>query len=161
MRTRLIQDHANKIEVVAKQLTVIGIYCRKDTWSTSNTFSGCNIHEGTITYNPNRVTLDRLIHEAGHIAVCPTRKLLSGWITTQESDEYAAIAWSYCMALALNLPLKEVFGIQFKELEQVEITMQLMDKKHPGINTLVRLKMLESVEAFPNLTKWLVDQDAN
>lgn len=81
-----------KTQEIIKQLKILGIECQENTWLSGGTFPGCTIQEGTLIYNPNRVTVEALLHEAGHIAVCPTRKFLSGWNINQDSNENAAIA---------------------------------------------------------------------
>lgn len=150
-----------KAQEIVKQLKILGIECQENTWLTAGTFPGCTIQEGTLLYNPNRETVEALLHEAGHIAVCPTRKFLSGWNINQDSNENAAIAWSYCAASKLGISLEEVFGVQFREIERMELPTQFKNKDHPGINLLIKLGMLATVEDFPNLIKWLVEQDAS
>jgi hypothetical protein len=152
------QENRAKIENLVLKLQAIGINYKRDEWTTSFGFPGLQINEGMLVYNPGKASLDALLHEAGHIAVCSTRHLLTGWNTTQESDEYAAIAWSYCMGLEFGVPVEEIFANQFSSLDKIAIPSALERKEYKGIGKLLELKMLDTISAFPVLNRYLVQQ---
>lgn len=138
---------------------------------SQNTFlPGIEIVEGAIHADENRLKYPGdLLHEAGHLAVCPAdkRKYLDADYISEEDDmgsEIAAILWSYAALNHLNLPSKVVFHSDGYRGASEWFIRNFTSGNYIGLPLLQWMGLCkkddeagDETEPFPHMIKWLRD----
>ena len=105
-----------------------------------------------------RKAYDAYLSSEEHFAGGPDNQLYRSIVN---SDEQAAIAWSYAAALEIKYDTHDLFvyTTSAKRVPYGEdgeyIYEDLSCNHHPGIHALHHSGMIESVMSFPTLTRWL------
>lgn len=141
---------------------------------------GAWIESETLWCEPTRLEcIGDLLHEAGHLALTPSRFRFL-WTRTEfdgdavqsiplllrcgqenplfrhliDGDEQAAIAWSYAAAISIGLEPTTLHLHQHFDGQWKEIVNALKVKRHAGVNNLQHVK-LTSRANFPQMVRWL------
>lgn len=141
------------------------------------------IDHGTLFYNPTHAKAANLLHEAGHIAVLPSKLradvgtdlddtfdrlegLMDEAFDPENPDspevrallqcgETEATAWAWAAGKAIGLPDALIIEDEDYDNCGADIRLALACNAYLGINGLVAGNMATSVRAYPTLTRWL------
>ena len=114
------------------------------------------VTRGTLLVNPARLTYPGdLLHEAGHIAVTdPAVRDTLETVADNQSEELAAICWSYAAARAIGLDPAIVFHGDGYRGNGPSLAMSFQMGVYLGVHLLVGYG-LTSNAAYPAMTRWL------
>lgn len=173
----------SNIQKAVNFLNGIGIKTVRGNVPNNSFIPGIKIWRGSLFYN-HRVKAADLLHEAGHIAVVPSkyRIFCTGdmdksyqriWkaaakngdtdpmnpICQQiiQASECEAIAWSWAAGTKARISARQIIpdDLRYFGGEGAEIRQHLAAKCHFGINGLRAAGMLESVKTYPQLARWV------
>lgn len=111
---------------------------------------------GTLLVDPARLTYPGdLLHEAGHIAVTdPAVRTTLETVADNQSEELAAICWSYAAARAIGLDPAIVFHSDGYRGNSASLAMNFQMGVYLGAHLLVGYGMTSSA-AYPAMDRWL------
>lgn len=175
-------DRNEALERTVAFLSEIGIAVQPSQ-SAKGFLEHIRISDGILLYNPDHATAANLLHEAGHLAVLPSRlrdtvnddlddtfdKL--GEIMDKEFDpnnpdspeirallqcgETEATAWAWAAGIAIGLPYEQIIENEDYNNGGENMRLALLCNAYLGINGLVAGNMLANVRSYPQLTRWL------
>ena len=114
------------------------------------------VTRGTLLVDPVRLTYPGdLLHEAGHIAVTdPALRTTLETVADSQSDELAAICWSYAAAHAIGVDPGIVFHGDGYRGNGAALAMSFQIGVYIGVHLLVGYG-LTSNAAYPAMERWL------
>lgn len=170
MKNKCTHFSSPDLERIAASVQAIGIPVRFAGLEDDHMLPGVKIDRGALVVDVDKLLYPGdVLHEAGHIAVLPPseRARIVGTLPENPGQEMAALAWSYGLAMAFDLPLEVVFHDAFKAngpwlretfssgatigapLLQTWDMTSLPDAP-PGF---------EHLPMFPGMAKWLRDEN--
>lgn len=155
---------------VVAAIEAIGIPVRSAALEDGLMLPGVKIDRGCLLVDEARLLYPGdVLHEAGHIAMLPPseRARIVGTLPEDGGQETAALAWSYGLAVAFDLPLEVVFHDAFKAggpwLREVFPAGGLLGTPLLQAWDMTRIPDappgFEHLPLFPKMAKWLRDQD--
>lgn len=170
MKTNWIEFSSPDLARIAAAIQAIGIPVRSGVLEDDIMLPGVRIDRGALLVDEDRLLYPGdVLHEAGHIAVLPPseRARIVGTLPENPGQEMAALAWSYAMAIAFELPLEVVFHDAFKAngpwLREVFSAGEIIGT--PLLQAWEMTRLLdappgfEHLPVFPRMAKWLRDHD--
>ncbi|AXK43857.1 hypothetical protein [Erythrobacter aureus] len=172
------------LEIAAEFLRSIGLDVVEQP-GAAGFLQGTAIKQGKLLYDPMKAEASDLLHEAGHLAVLPTRyrswaddNILQVQLDMMEevekqstnddfdpdapeiravmqAGECEATAWAFAAGLACGLPDETIIQDHEYDREGASVRAGLKANCYLGINGLVHGGMCENVRAYPTLTRWL------
>ena len=157
-------------QTIAAFLEEIGIELAAGQIGSETFLPGILVNQGKILIDEAKLKYPGdLLHEAGHIAVCPARwrSSLSGEVDLPNLNmdliEAQAIAWSYAACLHLNLDPKVVFHKDGYRGQSEGLLLSFRVGVYPGVSQLQAAGMAATNEMvrdlsalpYPHLLKWL------
>jgi hypothetical protein len=114
------------------------------------------VTRGTLLVDPARLTYPGdLLHEAGHIAVTdPALRATLETVADNQSEELAAICWSYAAAQAIGVDPAIVFHGDGYRGNGASLAMSFQIGVYVGAHLLVGYGMTTSA-AYPAMERWL------
>jgi len=114
------------------------------------------VTRGTLLVDPARLTYPGdLLHEAGHIAVTdPTVRTKLETVTDDQSEELAAICWSYAAAHAIGLDPAIVFHGDGYRGHGPSLATNFALGIYVGLHLLVGYGLTAST-TYPAMTRWM------
>ena len=173
--------HPEALEPVLTFLATVGIDCQAGKVAGDSFLPGVRIESGCLVYDPDQIiSPGDLLHEAGHIAIVPSRLRgqLSGNIDAClealdpdraiNHTDLMPIAWSYSAALHAGIDPRHVFdaaGYGADKGNDIALILnQLQMGLFPGISMLATLGLCSMPPPFgdgsdphpyPNMKRWL------
>jgi hypothetical protein len=155
---------------IVAAIQTIGIPVRSGVLEDDLMLPGVRIDRGALVVDEDRLLYPGdVLHEAGHIAVLPPseRARIIGTLPDEGGQEMAALAWSYAMAAAFDLPLEMVFHDAFKAggpwLRETFSSGESFGAPLLQLWCMTRVPIappgFEHLPLFPKMAKWLRDQD--
>jgi hypothetical protein len=153
-------------------LNGIGLQVQPGSVPADAFLPGVRLHRGTLVYDAAQLRWPGdLLHEAGHLAVTPSRlrPLLDGALDGDDGatpvTEVAAIAWSWAACVHLGLPAEVLFheGGYGGRAAALRLTFEM--GVYPGAHLLAEAGMTTmgatgaaaGVAAYPQMQGWLQD----
>ncbi|RYD15937.1 MAG: hypothetical protein EOP90_03805 [Lysobacteraceae bacterium] len=157
------------IERVVTFLRGIGLDIEPGVLDAPCFLPGVCIRRGAIVFDRTRLlAAGDLLHEAAHLAVTPARHrdALDGSVRPDQhhphGGEPEAIAWSFAAALAIDLPLEELFHARGYNGQAQALALTYAIGVYPGAAGLVEAGMAaatqarcDGVEPYPRMLRWL------
>ncbi len=154
-------DNTHLINTITKFLEQIGIPIQYTSIQESTFLPGINIDKGVLFIDQGKLKYPGdLLHEAGHIAVMTPkeRASISGNIEKHkpegESDEMAAILWSYAALKHLNLAPQIVFHPEGYKNDSEWLIENFENGQYIGLPLLEWMGLTDS-DSFPKMKYWL------
>tara|TARA_R100000005_G_scaffold96449_2_gene83427 strand:+ start:3123 stop:3599 length:477 start_codon:yes stop_codon:yes gene_type:complete len=154
-------DNTDLINTITSFLNEIGIPTKYESIQESTFLPGIKIDKGVLFIDQDQLKYPGdLLHEAGHIAVMTPgeRTEISGNIMEHkpdnESDEMAAILWSYAALKYLNLAPQIVFHPEGYKNDSEWLTENLEQGQYVGLPLLEWMGLTDS-DSFPKMKYWL------
>tara|TARA_R110001592_G_scaffold35397_1_gene120407 strand:+ start:1641 stop:2120 length:480 start_codon:yes stop_codon:yes gene_type:complete len=154
-------DNTNLINTIFSFLNGIGISTQEKRIQEPTFLPGIKIEKGILFIDRNQLKYPGdLLHEAGHIAVMTVeeRTIISGNIMEHkpdnESDEMAAILWSYAALRHLNLTPEIVFHPEGYKNDSQWLIENFEQSRFIGLPLLEWMGMTDS-DSFPKMSHWL------
>lgn len=175
-------DRATALERSVTFLREIGISAEPSA-NSKGFLDHIRIENGGLIYDPDHAMAANLLHEAGHLAVLPSKLrqeagpdlddafFLLGDMMEQTFDienpdspeirammqcgESEATAWAWAAGKAIGLPDERIIENQDYNNSGADIRIMLSMNCYLGINGLVAGNMATSVKTYPTLTSWL------
>ena len=137
-------------------LTDIGIPVEVTTLPADTFLPAMTVARGTLLVDPARLTHPGdLLHEAGHIAVTdPAVRETLDSVADNQSEEIAAICWSYAAAHAMDLDPAIVFHSDGYRGNAASLAMNYQLGVYIGLPLLVGYGLTTSAR-FPAMDRWL------
>lgn len=143
------------IDRVTGFLDEIGIPWALTTLDDGQFLPGVGIGNGTLQIDPTALRWPGdLLHEAGHIAVCPPsqRATLGSKPDVTPADEMAALAWSYAAAVQCGIDPAIVFHEGGYKSGGAQLVAQYATGFGAGVPILQWYQMSAN---FPSMNSWL------
>lgn len=175
-------DRVTALERSVDFLREIGISTEPSA-NSKGFLENIRIDHGILFYNPDHATAANILHEAGHLAVLPSKLrhktgndldetfIHLGDIMDQAFDmdnpdspemrallqcgETEATAWAWAAGKAIGLPEEIIIEDQDYDNSGADMRIALSLNCYFGINGLVAGYMATSVKTYPTLTRWL------
>ncbi|KYG81869.1 hypothetical protein EV198_2471 [Roseivirga ehrenbergii] len=154
-------DNTHLINTITKFLEQIGIAIQYTPIQESTFLPGIKIDKGVLFIDQDQLKYPGdLLHEAGHIAVMTPeeRTEISGNIMEHkpdnESDEMAAILWSYAALKHLNLVPQIVFHPEGYKNDSEWLIKNFENGQYIGLPLLEWMGLTDS-DSFPKMKYWL------
>ncbi|WP_353204139.1 hypothetical protein [Sphingomonas sp.] len=114
------------------------------------------VRRGTLLVDPARLTYPGdLLHEAGHIAVTdPAVRATLETVADNQSEELAAICWSYAAAQAIGVDPAIVFHGDGYRGNGASLAMSFQMGVYLGVHLLVGYGLTTNA-AYPAMARWL------
>lgn len=154
-------DKTDLINTITRFLNEIGIPTRNKSIKEDTFLPGIKIEKGELSIDFQQLKYPGdLLHEAGHIAVMTPKErvIISGNIeehkTAGESDEMAAILWSYAALKYLNLAPEIVFHPEGYKNDSQWLIENFEQGQFIGLPLLEWMGLTDS-DGFPEMKHWL------
>ena len=154
-------DNTHLINTLTQFLNQIGIPTKYTSIQESTFLPGIKIDKGILFIDQDLLKYPGdLLHEAGHIAVMTPkeRDSISGNIEEHkpegQSDEMAAILWSYAALKHLNIAPEIVFHPEGYKNDSKWLIENLEQGQYVGLPLLAWMGLTDS-DSFPKMNYWL------
>jgi len=160
-------DKDKTIQLIRDFLDTIGIELLEEKIEGSTFLPGLDIRQGKLVFDRSLLLYPGdLLHEAGHIAVCPAKErlLLQSNVAADHpekaGEEMAVLLWSYAAARAIGIDPEIVFHKDGYKGESEWILNNFSSGNYLGLPLLVWMGLAKDQfqqDGFPNMLKWLRD----
>jgi hypothetical protein len=159
-----LPDRETLTELIAAFIRQIGFEVRAEPLTGPTGLPGMTIRHGAILYDPaTDYAPGDLLHEAGHLAVCPAELRGTPELEASGADEASATAWSYAANRHLHLPTEVVFHAPSFKGEGPSLAENFDAGRYYGLALLQLYGMTiepgrataDGPPPFPHMLRWI------